>query len=1268
MPFTKASTLSTREDAFGSRWLGQVIAVPSGRLDKVSPYLEPTITDPVAAQSMTVWAEIYALNGSGIPTGMPLVSDSMPLSSITIKGRVNFRLSAYVPTAVAFVLRLPDGDINNFISWRYEAVSTSGASLLLSIDGGANWIADANRTFSYRAYSLILGAVDPEQQTASIQPGTIETATDATGIAFNTGILDRTVVVGDTVQLSFGKYVVTLVVDQSGSMTWNDANGLRFDFLRELVTELDAAITPLSPAEVKFSILKFRGRRIGNMKMIVEGTESGLKFDGTRILRKAGAIPPYSPTDGNVVYEGAGEWVTDYGLTPGTTYQYAAYSYANYAAGTVFSDDGRLDYAVAANPREPLGTAGLVAELILTDSGGTPLAAGTTDLGYRKVSLTWLNPAGYDNPTYGYSNITLVRRNDRFAESPDDGSLDGSLTVLLPFTTTPSTVYFPDTFDATYSPINGLTYYYSLFTKNALGVKCIAANAQATSVLATVPDRPWKMNDGGGTPPSRPAPDFTHVPTTPAYTAEAGSGEIRLQWTDTDLYAVRFKIYYRKDRFPRVIDDIGINYDGTLLYDGTDLKYTHRFLENGQPCFYVIVAFDILENASLPAEVTVAGLPPKPSATSTLTLPTIPVTSFAAETASSTTASLSWTNPAPPASSNAFWFGDTVTVSAVVEYLDSGGDNTFTTLAFVEDSRDVKEITGLTPPAATIAIIFAPLVSEGATSIKTAVSMTPILDYLNTMENASVTFHAELAVRNRETNAIVASVTTAPVTITFRNPFALTIGNDPPQLVNTRTWGALEEKDNCERLGYKEDASPGVYAGSGNPFFALIESTFRDASLGSPLSVYFQLLDPAGNPSTLIQVPQAGSSSSFTLATSDVSDEVLDDTGQPTGTLITRSLLPLTLPPSNIAGQLIILATATFKGYIRTATLGVRYEPILNIDLNLVPYQPGWKDKTEQSAFVYLAPFDAPDSQKIPVADYTVTEWAIRPLCQSPIIRDLNSEDTAVRGTNASHKSLTRGGLAQKMFWGPGAPASGEELYEVKVTANANGMIGVGYGILSLSSVSNTSINRIFLRHVYGLTGDSRGDFSNDAICSDGLHVSTWEVVAVPEDDGPANWKDLNIFDCGKAFRNAIVEMPVPGLVPDLADGQTVTLTVTGDPTIMAGVRIKTNLTTSAGVTGGTASAMIAGQKATFYITCNAKTPPPPDEIPYQEEVDNIAYKLYGIEFVQPLQYGAHLTLSAISPPITVNGSPVVFWGGGGDCRTSSPPSFIGLIEPLRSA
>jgi hypothetical protein len=522
------------------------------------------------------------------------------------------------------------------------------------------------------------------------------------------------------------------------------------------------------------------------------------------------------------------------------------------------------------------------------------------------------------------------------------------------------------------------------------------------------------------------------------------------------------------------------------------------------------------------------------------------------------------------------------------------------------------------------------------------------------MESASATFFAVLRIKNNVTGDVIAEVKSKSVTVAFVHPFSVEIKNEPEQSVDRRAWTQIPGTDEtpCQEKEYLIEKLPGVYVLSGDPFFAQIEASFRDAPLEDPLNVVLRLTDPkTGNTSEIIEIPEARGQSSFTLQTANETDETLDRAGQPSGAERERSLIRLTLPPGNVPGDFVLSAEAEFNGYTRNASLEIHYEPILNIDLTLTSFQPDNVDITEQSAFVYLAPFSVFQSQKTPVPDFTITDWTIRPLC-NPKIRPLFSEDT-VQGVGV--KAFTRSGLAQRVFWGPGDDVEDEQTYEVAVTAQSNGMTGIGFGMLKLIPPEPRSANRILLR--------SPSFFSLDSILSDGDESSVWEVVAKPEDDPGSGPGDIT---SGQFFRNAIVS--AGGVVPSLEDGRIIVMTasIEGQPTgvseVLSNVRIKTNMTGLEG-RARSAKARIQSGKATFTVSCNARVPRPKETISEDELQANL---FYGVPFGKPTT-GLSIILT-VHTTVEINGASVAFMGGGRDLVTSSPPAFIELIEPLRPA
>lgn len=1216
----KVTTLSTKESCWGGRRLAQLVPLPSGRVDKVSLYLEPTPGDDSKAY---VVCEVYAIDQFGFPTGGVAASDAIPLSSIKVPGYVNFGVKAAVGTLVAVVLRVQDGASDDFVSWRYAVADAGGEELMVSNNSGATWTQDPTRKFAYLAYSEKLDAIDIDDQSAVIQAGGVSSVVDNSAGDWSTADLSRTVVDGDTVVIDFSDITVTLVVDQSGSMTWNDKDGVRFDFLKGIIDSLDAAIAAYSPtSEVKYSIVKFNGRKIGKIDIDVEGSDDrGFDFDGVRIVRKIGSGPT-GPTDGLVVYEGSVQHFLDKGLTSGTDYQYAVFSINS---DSVFSGSRPDRASPSSTATPPVGVARFVATPITTLSGGN-------DLGGRSVSLSWSNPTGY-----GYNEVHLVRRTDRFPESVSDGD---------PLTTLAATV-------TSYSDaalITDTTYFYRIFTENSADIHCGIGDARTATATTAALDRAWETTQAG-TPPG--GLDIT-VPAVPAPAVLEGNSTIQIDWSPSGVDGVKFKLWSRDDGYPEQTDAYGREYDGTLLYSDLGTEYIHRSLDNDQEYFYVLVSVDAVGNTSVPAKFKA-----RPFAASTVSIPAEEVSGFEAVVVDESSVMMSWKNPLVSKTSVELYFGQDAKLLSSVEFADDGELGTFVTFEFAKLASNVLEYVdpaslGLTPISVDEAIVLSNSPTLGAGDIAATVSTTPLSTLLNRMKEARITVQSVLSVKNKLTGAVLAKVVSNQIEIVFKNPFEISVSNDPEQNVSRRKWEEILGGDLCRDFQYSSDLIPGVYAGTNESFHSVIEAKFDGVALEDDATVTLALLDPVTRvQSTLISL--SNGVNVFDIGTE--TDEILDRNGTPTGNTKSRSLLRLDLPPSDIPGDFILQATSTYRGFVQTAEIAVHYEPTLNMDLILREFSPDGVDVAEQKVFVYFGAYDAPQSEKRPVQDFVITSWSIRSTCTTPKERPLYGGDVPGLGV----RSYTRGGLAQGVLWGPDSSVDVEEAYEVHVTAQVGGQKTDVFGMLHLGKPNESNIRRILLR--------SPVSFYYDTIEADGEHESVWEVVARPEEE------DDSSIETGGFFVGAVVGSG--GTVPSLPDGSVISLTVapvtfsdpSGNPTqnsfaafdLMKNVVIKTNLTGTNG-TSGTANATVEDGKANFVISVNGRVPPPDDN--NVSDKDFVINSIYGVQFDRP-RTGIVLTLTA-GVVVEVGGKPIYFKGGGSDLINDAPPAFLGLLEPLQ--
>ncbi|MFA5758833.1 MAG: VWA domain-containing protein, partial [Clostridia bacterium] len=144
--------------------------------------------------------------------------------------------------------------------------------------------------------------------------------------------------------------IVTIIIDQSGSMTWNDANGSRHVIAKNLVESINSSY----PGDIKYNLLKYGSKYINTLffGLIDENisdinsiddlndlyfSDSNSDFSKIRIVRNVERLEdgeiltfPTSPSDGTIISDGFLSSVFEENLTSGVTYYYKIYSYNNF--------------------------------------------------------------------------------------------------------------------------------------------------------------------------------------------------------------------------------------------------------------------------------------------------------------------------------------------------------------------------------------------------------------------------------------------------------------------------------------------------------------------------------------------------------------------------------------------------------------------------------------------------------------------------------------------------------------------------------------------------------------------------------------------------------------------------------------------------------------------------------------------------------------------------------------------------------------------------
>jgi hypothetical protein len=392
----------------------------------------------------TLHCKLFNLNSSNsITSTLDFYSYKTTLGEITNDGWYNFALDPLPGyTSIDFSgnyalgLFISGASDSLYLAWDYADESTGDAAntcILSYNDTTQSWTTDCTNKYAVKYYTHH----DPIDETTGqivIPPSNtinkrIELFDDAN---LDPTFLQAKIVAVDSnsnkVALNLSDRLVSIVVDQSGSQTWNDNPGLRHVTTRRMIDRLEATY----PGVIKYNLATYGATPIQlDFFAVVESDqvntssssavaqsyfsdqESG--YAGVRIVRKLGSYP-VSPLDGEVVAEGLFQRALDEDLTSGETYYYAAYTYNS---DGVFSD-GKFLYATPHDRILPQGAGNFTYRVVVgtgikrdantvalwhtNESDGNVLydfSDSNLILNANKTDLIWLNKADVPNGTSG---------------------------------------------------------------------------------------------------------------------------------------------------------------------------------------------------------------------------------------------------------------------------------------------------------------------------------------------------------------------------------------------------------------------------------------------------------------------------------------------------------------------------------------------------------------------------------------------------------------------------------------------------------------------------------------------------------------------------------------------------------------------------------------------------------------------------------------------------------------------------------------------------
>ena len=212
------------------------------------------------------------------------------------------------------------------------------------------WHIDEDRRYAFKVssdFDPLQGdpSANPSEESAIFMPEVPETTKVVEHFSSSLNQKIKNVNINDIggdkeeVELELGDRILSLVIDQSGSMTWNDKDGFRHDMASELIN----VVSDNYPGVVKYNLVEYGaiivetlffgvvvadGKNLNSIDSIsaLHFADSDAKYSGIRVVRNEDH-PPTSVIDGEIVTDDFVSKILDEDLTPDKTYYYAIYTY-----------------------------------------------------------------------------------------------------------------------------------------------------------------------------------------------------------------------------------------------------------------------------------------------------------------------------------------------------------------------------------------------------------------------------------------------------------------------------------------------------------------------------------------------------------------------------------------------------------------------------------------------------------------------------------------------------------------------------------------------------------------------------------------------------------------------------------------------------------------------------------------------------------------------------------------------------------------------------
>jgi len=675
----------------------------------------------------------------------------------------------------------------------------------------------------------------------------------------------------------------------------------------------------------------------------------------------------------------------------------------------------------------------------------TSAAQTPPDNGQREVLLNW--EIGTD---YNYENgqVKIVRNYNSLPSHDEDD-------VIATIDASPGEFFYLDTADLTH----GGDYYYRIFTVNFMGNKCDRQEARALAI--SVPYSVTKLNE-------------TPVPELPVVSGESvtqGNKKLLLQWSNpVDERWVGTKVFYSPDEFPTVsVSRNGITSSGIEIVDTTEEFYTHRILgqsrggdvplANGHIHYYTLVTYD--QYGRLSERRLLQGVP---SALSDDVFNSDEVNDLHLTVINPNALSVQWDNPTLSTEKLELYFGESAIIfvnvrdifGAALNDLDNMNIDVctrFETNSIIASSRslgndrngqpglgsglDSTGGSGTTFPSGNC---FSPKEAEDETVLSYAAVesglvkglLTHTLDRrtLSRRKSYTMSLRASYTVADPDdpTEELFQYVTPS-TTVEFQNPIKMALINklNKKAAVTPGANGEIAGEVACACLDNEGSESPrtisydGGYINASEPYIARCELQYKGEAIpaGTPVSVSLWSHRDVDDDEFL----QVKSDRTFinegTYSTQTVFEEQLDFQGNPTGDVVSKSVVDIEITHPSEPDWVDVKVALDYLGFLVNGVHSARFIGTLFISADITRPIENGIDFAEQFATVWSLDPDFPQdtSKAVPAPDGTVVKWELIK-GQYGKERPFYSTEEIPNAVNGVF-STTRNGVARNVFFGP---------------------------------------------------------------------------------------------------------------------------------------------------------------------------------------------------------------------------------------------------------